>query len=138
MGVIDRSGENLIGTDSGVVKCRTMKRNAQKWDIGAVNDMQGVPWESEPDRTNVQIGIKVREWKKREVDADQVLPAEVKETRRVNKFSILLRDVDEHGVTVGCKGCLQSKLEEFDKRGNKIVMSHNEECREKFRDIFEK
>ena len=113
LGVIDRSGENLIGTDNGVVKCRTMKRkagNAQKWDIGAVNEMQGVPWEPEPDRTNVLIGIKVREWKKREVDADQVLPAEVKETRRVNKFSILPRDVDEHGVTVGCKGCLQSKL----------------------------
>ena len=28
LGVINRSGENLIGTDNGVVKCRTIKRKA--------------------------------------------------------------------------------------------------------------
>ena len=47
LGIIDRTEEVLIGTERGVVKCRTVKRlpENQKWDAELVSKMQGVVWQ---------------------------------------------------------------------------------------------
>ena len=43
-----------------------------------------------------------------------------------------------HLGTVGCRGCEQAILEERNlKTGQKVVRTHNEECRERFKKIFE-
>ena len=43
LGVIDRTEEAIIGTEHGVVKCRTIKRmpEGQQWDGKAIKEMRG-------------------------------------------------------------------------------------------------
>ena len=88
MGIIDRSGEVLIGTDGGVVKCRTVRRKAgetQRWDMGAVNAMKGLPWEPEPGIDSMQVNIKLGDWTKAEVGRENPVPEQVKERKRVKQ-----------------------------------------------------
>jgi hypothetical protein len=69
LGIRDESGEAIIGTDEGVMKCRTIKRKGTKeerWDLGQVEKMKGVPWEPEPGREEVEIGVRLRAWSERE------------------------------------------------------------------------
>ena len=43
-----RAGEAIIGTDEGVMKCRSIERKGTKeerWDLGQVEKMNGTPWE---------------------------------------------------------------------------------------------
>ena len=46
LGVIDRIEETIIGTEKGVVKCRTIGRfpEKQRWDKDRITALQGAPW----------------------------------------------------------------------------------------------
>ncbi len=62
LGIRDESGEAIIGTDEGVMKCRTIKRKGtreERWDLGQVEKMKGVPWEPEPGREEVEIEFRL-------------------------------------------------------------------------------
>ena len=46
LGIRDESGEVIIGTDEGVIKCRTVRRKGTKeerWASGQVENMKGTP-----------------------------------------------------------------------------------------------
>lgn len=49
LGTIERTEETIIGTQAGVVKCRTVNRLSDKdqWNAELVTNMQGVPWITE-------------------------------------------------------------------------------------------
>ena len=52
LGVRDESGETLIGTDDGVIRCRTVRRKGsdeERWSLTQVQNMKGTPWAPEPD-----------------------------------------------------------------------------------------
>ena len=50
LGVIDRTEETLIGTELGVMKCRTIKRRpeGQQWNNGAIPAMKGIVQQPQP------------------------------------------------------------------------------------------
>ena len=51
MGIGEESGENIVGTKDGVIKCRTIRRRAQRenrWDKEEFMQMRGLPWEPIP------------------------------------------------------------------------------------------
>ena len=63
LGVREQSGEIIVGTKDGVVKCRTFKRKAteeERWDVKFLDEMVGVPWMPLPGRYNVDLQIKVK------------------------------------------------------------------------------
>ena len=65
LGIRDESGEILIGTDRGVVKCRTVRRKAtdeERWDRAAVELMKGTTWEPTPGRDSTSVQIALRRW----------------------------------------------------------------------------
>ena len=63
LGIREESGEVIIGTDEGVIKCRTIRRKSsdqERYNVELFNSMQGVPWEPEPGRPGIEIRTKVR------------------------------------------------------------------------------
>eukprot|EP00969_Alexandrium_andersonii_P360287 15454993-Alexandrium_andersonii.AAC.1 len=51
LGMRDRTGEYLIGTDRGVIKVSSVRRRGAKeeqWDKEIMHRTQGVPWEPVP------------------------------------------------------------------------------------------
>ena len=62
MGIRDESGETVIGTDKGVVKCRTVSRMCSElqWDLRMVTQMQGVPWEVVPGKLGTPVLVEIR------------------------------------------------------------------------------
>ena len=46
LGIVERTQETIVGTERGIVKCRTVKRfpEEQRWDGQLAMKIQGVPW----------------------------------------------------------------------------------------------
>ena len=61
LGVRTISNEIYVGTPSGVIKCRTIRRRVpeSRFDVNTLNTFRGVPWDLQP------------------ADSEQELPAEV-------------------------------------------------------------
>ena len=50
-GVLEETGEYLIGTSQGIVKARTFRRMSadnDRWNLEALQSMKGTPWEPCP------------------------------------------------------------------------------------------
>ena len=56
------SSETLIGTPTGVVRARAIKRfeEAEKWDVGAVLGMKRTPQRPNPNKPGLHIPIQIR------------------------------------------------------------------------------
>ena len=63
LGVNERTEENLIGTEKGVLKCRTVSRltSDRAWDKEMVTQMKGVPWNLVPGREDSRIPVEINE-----------------------------------------------------------------------------
>ena len=88
----DESGEVILGTDEGVIKCRTVKRKATKeerWTSGQVENIKGTPWEPEPGRDEAEVGVRLRVWSERERVEGPRIPEGVDRPKKGRRFRIL-------------------------------------------------
>ena len=93
----DESCEYIIGTDDGVVKCRTIKRKGsdeQRWDLGAIERMNGTPWEPERGRHGGEIMTRLRAWNNGGAEGPRV-PIGVQPPRRAYRGQIRKFDVEQ-------------------------------------------
>ena len=63
LGVRDESGETIIGTIEGVVKCRGFIRkhaDAGRWNKADVDAIRGTPWQPTPGRDSEEIKCEIR------------------------------------------------------------------------------
>ena len=50
LGIENRTGEVRIGTESGVIKCRSIRRKPEeeKWSVATLKALKGSPWDPSP------------------------------------------------------------------------------------------
>ena len=62
LGIREESGEYIVGTDGGVLKCRAIRARGAKrdsWNWEEFVKMKGVPWEPIPGRPNIEIKTRI-------------------------------------------------------------------------------
>ena len=62
LGIREESGEVFIGTEDGVVKCRSIRRKAgpERWNPELFSKVKGTPWEPLPGRASIEVPISVQ------------------------------------------------------------------------------
>ena len=125
LGVEPRTGELRIGTTSGVIKARSIRRKLEeeRWSSTALQHLRGTPWEPTPGTQAAQGDTVAGD------PGDKALPRapeEHTEPGHVARRTRLTRDDFEiHGHTPGCYGCRLMR-EDNGKSG-----PHNEVCRQR-------
>ena len=63
LGVIERTEESLIGTEKGVVKCRTVNRMLEKqtWNRELILKMRGDPWSPIPGIKGDHVPVEIKD-----------------------------------------------------------------------------
>jgi len=130
-GIRGLSGENIVGTKSGVWKTRTVQRKPKehRWGQENVEMVGGVPWstqggkeEGEPDGDMPTEVIKLEARKVGESEAEII-----KESIDVPRSFLISRtDLEKHGFTSKCPGCTS-----LIKRAAR--QAHTIECRERMK-----
>ena len=127
------SGEIVVDTRDGVFKTRTVQRKAyeHRWRKENLDMVGGVPWKPSPDGGEeeaimpaLDIGMEMPEVEILIVPTENHRPI----TRRLY---IKARDIERHGATVNCKGCVATL------RGQGGV-PHTDTCRKRLTDEIEK
>ena len=61
LGIIARTQEVLIGTNRGVIKCKTVARlvDQEKWDVKQITQMRGTPWEPVPGKMDRRVPVAI-------------------------------------------------------------------------------
>ena len=121
LGVREESNEVVVGTNEGVIKCRTFRRKGsqeERWNRDTILGIKGVPWQPNPRVNTFDIRSRIV------VPVEQ--PSEV-EVGRMREFArrrwrIEASDLSTHGYTMGCPGCNAHR------RGARAVR-HSEICR---------
>ena len=127
LGIRDESGEVIIGTDEGVIKCRTVRRKGTKeerWASGQVENMKGTPWEPEPGREEGEVAVRLRIWNEKEKTEGPRMPEGIDRPKVGRRFRILKEDVEKYDPTPGCQGCHNAMV-------GKAAVNHREECRDR-------
>ena len=147
LGINGRTEEVFVGTERGVVKCRTIKRlpTDKCWDPGLLHKMQGTTWQPVPgyksDHVPVEIDENGTKVERSEEDDDnvsyEVIPLEEGNpktvrirTNPVTDIRVTHKDLDKYGCTPGCPAC------EYVLKDQKIArgVAHSKECRQRIRD----
>ena len=106
LGVIDSTGEVLVGTEIGVVRARDIKRYADakdRWDNDQVAKVKGTPWQPVPGKDGDRVPIRVRLAEDPEPPRP---PEEGKRTEPVRRrVRITKEDIKKYGYTINCPGC---------------------------------
>ena len=116
LGTNERTEASLIGTDNGVVKCRSLERMIQieRWNQEAVLRMRGTTWELVPgsDSQHVPVSIDERGVAQHEDDItqrdeppddeadDMMIPK-----ANFDKLHVSQKAVRKYGPTPGCQAC---------------------------------
>ena len=150
LGINGRTQEVIIGTERGVVKCRTVKRlpEGKCWDPSLLNKMQGTTWQPVPHYKSDHIPVEIDEngvkADRDEEDQDrvdyEVIPLEEGEQKTVKiraspvtDIRVTHKDLDKYGCLLGCPAC------EYVLRNQKIArgVAHSKECRQRIRENVE-
>ena len=125
LGVESRTGENRIGTESGIVKCRSVRRKPEeeRWSATALKALTGAPWDPSPGNATQQGDTVAKPLGQESADIE---PKEESNQpgRLARRTRLVKEDFLEHGYTQGCPGCRQIRLG-LDYRG------HSELCRQR-------
>jgi hypothetical protein len=122
MGILDRSDEALVAVESGVIKCRDIRRQAAecRWDREKVMNIKVTPLaptEGMADmrvKTYIQPGL---------ANPSIPRPPEPSTTSAARRCKLSRGDFENFGTTIGCGGC--SALT----RGSSKPQNHTERCR---------
>ena len=121
-GINGRTEEVFIGTERGVVKCRTIKRlpEDEQWDAELIHKMKGTTWQPVPGYKSDHVPVEIDEGGKKsdreEEDGDhisyEVIPLEEGEDRPprtkmspITDIRVTHRDLEKHGCTPDCPAC---------------------------------
>ena len=133
------SGEIVVGTESGVFKTRTVQRKAyeHRWNKENMDMVGGVPWKVSPSEDSeegimpaVDIGMEMPE---------VAIPRAPVEDEggggggapSSSKIVHQSQNIDRHGVTPNCKGCIATL-------GGEGGVPHSDTCRKRLTDEIEK
>ena len=118
LGIKGRTGEHIIGTESGVVKAYTVKRRPEeeRWSIEEVNKVRGTPGRPIPGRSEQRIPVRVRV-------PEKPIPKE-EGTSVPRGIRTEKRDFDKYGYTEGCERCVRMQV-----GGER--RSHTQRCRDR-------
>ena len=98
LGMRDESQEVIIGTPSGCIKVRDIKRYASEddqWDVDRFNSFRGAPWEPTPGSRSCEIKVKIDVPRLREDLRDRLTGDHRSYVAR--RFRIYASDFDEIG-----------------------------------------
>ena len=127
---MDGSNIVLVGTASGVVKARTIKRlpPGERWTGSLLDEAQGselTPNALEDDGGRVGIRAPVLQ-----PHAAVPLPPPVPEFRQVRRAPLRRTDFEQFGYTDNCPGCANARA------GRKQAVDHSEQCRSRMEAIL--
>ena len=119
LGVKGTTGELIVGKKAGVWRTRTVRRKvlSERWDRGNLEMVGGLPWSTDGDGEDMKTEVVVMD-----KDYKERLREQVKEEVAPRRVFITKGDVEEHGYTSRCPGCISIL------RGTARQM-HSEECR---------
>ena len=131
LGPMDGSNTVLVGTASGVVKARTIKRMppGERWTGSLLNEAQGselTPNALDDDGDRVGIRAPVLQ-----PHVAIPLPPLVPEFRQVRRAQLRKTDFEQFGFTDNCPGCANARA------GRKQAVDHSEQCRVRVERILE-
>jgi len=125
MGIREETGESIIGTEEGTVKCKDFRREeigSRRWDKDMLGKVQGVPWQTVPGREGDDIKVRIIMKEDKEEITEGVIGR--KEETMPRRVKIYKEDLKKYGYTIGCDGCKAAS------RG-KVHQGHSEECRKR-------
>jgi hypothetical protein len=106
LGIREESGEYIVGTEEGTIKCGTCRRKGlpeDRWNLALFKEFKGLPWEPTPGSDNPDLKSRIiMPEVSREIKRDIQEPAE---QIGPYKTRITQRDLEKYGVTQGCPGC---------------------------------
>jgi hypothetical protein len=105
LGVRGKSGEIIVGNSKGVWKTRTVQRKPkqERWRSENLDVVVGVPWLRHDDDPNAD-GEKVETVKLSEKQVEE--EKEMANEAIPRGFTIRVKDVEKHGYSAKCPGCL--------------------------------
>lgn len=141
LAVNERIEENLVGTERGVIKCRTVSRlcNGDAWGRGMLVKIQGVLWQPLPGNSDARVPVAIGDDGDIE-DDDDVVPHELNEDEKEDiqqptfrrgpgRFHVSREVAATFGTTEGCRAC--TAIRRMGNRKYKFVYNHNDECRQR-------
>ena len=131
LGYRTSSGEVIVGIDKGVFRTRTVSRKPaeHRWNATNLDMVGGTPWapsleDAAGDETMPAVEIPM------EIENPEIArPPVVDEDVVPRRLYIKTRDVEKHGYTAGCKGCVAML------RGGRGV-PHSEACRKRLTEMI--
>ena len=120
LGVKGTTGEMIVGDKKGVWRTRTVRRKTleERWARENLEMVGGVPWRmGEIDGEDLKLEVTVMD-----KDYREGMLGEVVEEAVPRRMFIRKQDVEEHGYTVRCPGCVSIL------RGT-ARQEHSTECR---------
>ena len=129
LGVLDGSGEKVVGTPEGCIKVRSIRRKPEqeRWNHDFMTTLRGVPWEVVPGHPDRDIKSRVIFDRERPLEGEPKTMDEPEEY--IKRIYITKKDLDKYGRTEGCHGCRASL------RGGESK-PHNEECRKRIEEAM--
>ena len=105
LGVVNESGENIIGTSEGCIKVRAVKRKPieKRWDKDHMGIMRGVPWEVIPGHPERELKSRVLFERQERDKEEQRMMEEPDEV--IRRLYIRKQDLAKYGTTERCPGC---------------------------------
>ena len=124
LGIDLRTGEILVGTTSGVVRARTIKRRPEpeRWSAEQALGVRGVPWQPTPGIDSDRLPTAVRR-PPMAGDPDAPVPPCTEPGQIARRAKLTKEDFEKYGFTEGCIGCRHTE------RHGKTHYGHNELCR---------
>ena len=129
VGVREESGEHIVLTEQGAIKCRAIRRRAVEdaWNWEEFTKVKGTPWEPVPGQPNSDLRIRVSDGMRDQPIVHQGVGPGRDFVRRA--FRIEKDDVRNHGPTPSCGGCRAAIA-------GGVARNHTAACRTRFEDIF--
>ena len=125
------SGEVIVGTEKGVFRTRTVSRKPEeyRWDPTNLDMVGGTPWAPSPADGESEEAMPAIEIPMETEEAEIERPPVGEKEAVPRRLYIKARDVEKHGHTPGCKGCIAVL------RGGRGV-AHSETCRKRLTEII--
>ena len=85
LGIMDGTGETIVGTENGITKAKDFRRKAikgERWNKEATKEMQGTPSQPDAGRTGTGIPIRVSIPACEDIPLDEVVPPREEEAPR--------------------------------------------------------
>ena len=78
LGVVERIEEAIIGTDRGIVKCRTVNRlpEDQRWNQTLLKTFKGTPWPPVPRAKGDHIPVEIKEYGNPTITEEEIVEKE--------------------------------------------------------------